>query len=685
MDFANWDLPAAKANVGQEIEVERGAVALAPSGDRDGGTVVLKEKAKVILRDLATVEVQRGVVAIEGPVKAQTRNATVKPSGTVYVVEVTDSGETVVSTFDGEVVAESTRGDSHTLSAGQQVQVASDGTMGPVTTFDVLVAEKEVLPTQDLAMPFELEPLEDQGTATVKPFGLGDNRILLFAGSLSGVLFALGAIGTGIAIMLPGGRDPTLAVLVAQGKALRRQVQAGQVHPAQVQPLTGRDSQGRLWSLHPLQRQWQVWNGAAGQPARLPPGRQGGCGGAGGTVGALGLLGLLVVAPLAILAGRATPQPPVGATAVAVELSTTSPPGPTIVQETVVPVTAGPDAVPTLTTTSSPRPTPTDTPKPTDTVTAQAVSPVASATTGPDATPTRTVTPSPWPTDTPKPTDTVTAQAVSATAPGPTAEYDLYVKRLDYLPAGSDLVTGQPVQFNLMIVADIFPQQGPLFPASHFRWRPGSDLDWREGECPADTHYATCTASFEFTYVEPGRYDVEVEVDTRDEVSETDEADNTLRLTLEVLQEPASQLSPSTAEVTPAQIDAETARTLMPSAPELGIASLPSLQTTTFEVAGYGEVTAFEFVDQSSMVSLMVFDTVADAAGFVEEQRSLYHTLGDTLAPAQLGDEGFVRDMGEGQTEILVRVDRYTLGTLGGATPEQIRPAVERMAAFVSD
>ena len=225
-----------------------------------------------------------------------------------------------------------------------------------------------------------------------------------------------------------------------------------------------------------------------------------------------------------------------------------------------------------------------------------------------------------------------------------------------------------------------------MFPASHFRWRPGSDLDWREGECPADTHYATCTTALEFTYVEPGRYDVEVEVDTRDEVSETDEANNTLRLTLEVLQEPATQLLPSTTEVIPVQLDAETARTLMPSAAELGTANLPSLETTTFEVAEYGEVTAFEFVDQSGMVvSLMAFDTVDAAAGFVEDQRSLYQTLGDTLVPAGMGHEGFVHTIGDSETEILVRVDRYTLGTLGGATLDQIRPAVERMVAFVSD
>jgi hypothetical protein len=161
----------------------------------------------------------------------------------------------------------------------------------------------------------------------------------------------------------------------------------------------------------------------------------------------------------------------------------------------------------------------------------------------PSATSIAITTPSPQPTYTPYPTH---APLPSTTTP-PTAaaaEYDLYIKRMDFQPTGRDLIVGKPVQFNLLIVTDIWPKSGPLFPAMHFRWRPGPGFDWMEGVCPADMHYAKCAPSFEFTYAQPGQYEVEVQADSRNEVPETNETNNARSWTIEVFAAPPAPTAP---------------------------------------------------------------------------------------------------------------------------------------------
>jgi hypothetical protein len=104
------------------------------------------------------------------------------------------------------------------------------------------------------------------------------------------------------------------------------------------------------------------------------------------------------------------------------------------------------------------------------------------------------------------------------------AQYDLYVRRMDFntdTPA-----VGEKVQLFIMIASDTYPSQGPYFPASHFRWRQGPTFPWNEEACPADTHYASCTKTVEFSYSQPGSYQVEVEADSRQEIAEKDETNN---------------------------------------------------------------------------------------------------------------------------------------------------------------
>jgi hypothetical protein len=82
------------------------------------------------------------------------------------------------------------------------------------------------------------------------------------------------------------------------------------------------------------------------------------------------------------------------------------------------------------------------------------------------------------------------------------------------------------VELSVTIATDISPSGGPLFPASHFRWRQGPGFPWQEEVCPADSHYATCLKTLYLTYPVAGDYHVEVEADTRGEVVETDESNN---------------------------------------------------------------------------------------------------------------------------------------------------------------
>ncbi len=104
------------------------------------------------------------------------------------------------------------------------------------------------------------------------------------------------------------------------------------------------------------------------------------------------------------------------------------------------------------------------------------------------------------------------------------AQYDLYVRRMDFMPP--DMVVGGVITLDVMVATDISPSGGPFFPASHFRWRQGAGFPWREEQCPDNTQYAQCSKTLTFSYASPGTYEVRVEADSRAEISETDESNN---------------------------------------------------------------------------------------------------------------------------------------------------------------
>jgi hypothetical protein len=121
---------------------------------------------------------------------------------------------------------------------------------------------------------------------------------------------------------------------------------------------------------------------------------------------------------------------------------------------------------------------------------------------------------------------------ITVTGVPPGAEYDLYVRRIDYSPA--DPLVGDTIRANIMIATDISPAGGPYFPESRFRWRAGPGYDWNEEWCPTDTHYASCSKSVTFSYAAPGSYLFEVEADSGDDVPETNEDNNTRQWTIDV-------------------------------------------------------------------------------------------------------------------------------------------------------
>ena len=137
------------------------------------------------------------------------------------------------------------------------------------------------------------------------------------------------------------------------------------------------------------------------------------------------------------------------------------------------------------------------------------------------------------------PTSTATSTPTGTSVPTVSANvgssgYDLYVRRIDYLPAGPDLVAGKAVRFTIMIATDTYPAAGPYFPTSRFRWRPGDGTLWAEALCPANTQNANCTSNLDYTYTQPGTYAFEIEVDNRSEVVESNENNNTGRVTVQV-------------------------------------------------------------------------------------------------------------------------------------------------------
>jgi hypothetical protein len=110
-------------------------------------------------------------------------------------------------------------------------------------------------------------------------------------------------------------------------------------------------------------------------------------------------------------------------------------------------------------------------------------------------------------------------------------QYDLYVRRLDIY---GQMVAGEELTVYVMIATDEAPPEGPNFPASHVRWRPDVDEPWVEVSCAADTFWYRCDVNIAYTYSEPGQYLFQVESDSRDEVPEMDETNNTLQWPIDV-------------------------------------------------------------------------------------------------------------------------------------------------------
>jgi hypothetical protein len=119
---------------------------------------------------------------------------------------------------------------------------------------------------------------------------------------------------------------------------------------------------------------------------------------------------------------------------------------------------------------------------------------------------------------------TPTPPLIITETPAPVAQYDLYIRRMDFSPAHP--LTGEKIELFIMIATDTYPEQGPFFPASHFRWRKGPELAWQEGVCPPNNQYAQCSTTVVFSYDAPGSYEVQVEADSQQEVAEKDETNN---------------------------------------------------------------------------------------------------------------------------------------------------------------
>jgi hypothetical protein len=688
VDFANWDLPAAKANVGEEIEVERGAVALAPSGDRDGGTVVLKEKAKVILRDLATVEVQRGVVAIEGPVKAQTRNATVKPSGTVYVVEVTDSGETVVSTFDGEVVAESNMGSSRTLGTGEQVEITAQGAMGETTAFDVLAATKDLLSAPE--MPFDLQALSEYE----ETLGLGETVLDTQEPTISNLQPADGATvrtntpmisagydspgGSGIdaraVTIMVDGVDRTAEATVTDSNISCEPGQLAAGPHEVVVVVTDRDGNraSMTWWFEVQEGTSNLFYGLGLAAALLMAG-----------AGVLGLLfsrGGLEPA-LAPLASQATAirqqvrtgylhpsqvrpltgqdrqgrqwsldplqerwhfwtgamwqlsRPPLARRwgCIVGGLSALGLGGLLGLLMVGLLISEGLPQTPSIaraTATAFPQYVPTVTP----------MSPMV-----PIPTPPAIGTPIPTP---------------GATSPQADAEFVriLAAEGPDQVNAGQSFTISVRLGWS-------YNEKGT------FRVTVRGDSGvLGQVESPGfvtgqDEYTVQCALT---APTEPGPFQFVVEV----------AGTTTLSPSLE------DRRDVSVNVITPggqAELDAQTALTILPSAGEVGVDRLELTDLVMpDEGAGFGDLPVFRVSNQDTVVDLMVFASADDAERFTSQLFSDYQSMDSPPTWTDLGDKSFTR-----QGEVLVRVDRYILWALGGVNLDQLRPSVQRLQTFL--
>lgn len=142
---------------------------------------------------------------------------------------------------------------------------------------------------------------------------------------------------------------------------------------------------------------------------------------------------------------------------------------------------------------------------------------------------TATAVPTSAPVDTPVPTATATEELAS---------YDLYVKRIDYSPAGANLVVGMTVDFKILLATDIYPDSGPYFPSTWLRFRSGDGTIWSEYQCPASAQQASCLATVSYRYGVSGNYTVVVEADSRGQVRESNESNNASSVSLMVNSSP---------------------------------------------------------------------------------------------------------------------------------------------------
>ena len=92
------------------------------------------------------------------------------------------------------------------------------------------------------------------------------------------------------------------------------------------------------------------------------------------------------------------------------------------------------------------------------------------------------------------------------------------------------------------------------------------------------------------------------------------------------------------------------------------------------EGAGFGALPVFRVSSQDTVVDLMVLASANDAGRFINQTFSDYQSMGSPPTWTDLGDESFSR-----QGEVLVRVDRCILWALGGMSPDQLRPSVQRL------
>ena len=174
-------------------------------------------------------------------------------------------------------------------------------------------------------------------------------------------------------------------------------------------------------------------------------------------------------------------------------------------------------------------PAPTSTLMPTVTVTRERTLP-APLNISPTADPSRTLTSLRIPTPSRTPTIDV-----------PTA-YDLYIRRQDYMRA--DPRVGQTILVFVMIATDTHPSGGPLFPATHFRWRKDARSPWQEESCPANMQYQQCSMTLTLSYAQPGDHIFEVEADNRHLLTESNENNNTKSWTITVKGQTGGQGQP---------------------------------------------------------------------------------------------------------------------------------------------